>query len=86
MRGCRTQIAALCVSRWPAGPDQDHDLPVGNLQAEIIDRDGAARVALRHVLEDDHGDPFGESRPSKDTIGVRGRVPIRYWPVVAASL
>jgi hypothetical protein len=37
-----------------AGPDQDHDLPVGNLQAEIIDRDGAARVALRHMLKDDH--------------------------------
>jgi hypothetical protein len=34
----------------------------GNLQAEIIDRDGAARVALHHVLKNDHGDPFGESR------------------------
>jgi hypothetical protein len=75
MRGWRIQIAALCVSRWPAGPDQDHDLPVGNLQAEIIDRDGAARVVLRRMRKDDHGDPFGESRPSKDTIGMRGVFP-----------
>jgi hypothetical protein len=55
------------ASAWvtaAAGPDQDHDLAVRNLQAEIVDRDGAARVALRHVLKDDHGDPSGESHPS----------------------
>ncbi len=32
-----------------------HDLPGGNLEAEVINRDGAIRVALRHVVEGDHG-------------------------------
>ena len=42
-------------------PGENHDLPVGNLQAEIIDRDGAARVVLAGVADRDRlpGGPGG---------------------------
>ena len=35
------------------GPDQDDELPVGDLEVEVVDGEGAVGVALDHVVEDD---------------------------------
>ena len=64
----------------PDGPDEDHELAVGDVEADVVDGREAVAVLLDDVLERDggHGISFGGAASALDGAGVRPAT-IRRW-------
>src|SRR5581483_7766637 len=75
------QRGGLAASR---GPDQDHDLAVGDLQGEVPDGVGAVAVVLADVVEDDHA-AATTTRPRESSRCTRARTRSARMPIAATG-